>query len=277
MPRPSVADILAAARANRPADHDGAPDKGAKKENLRPAEAPQQATAVRSSPASAAAMLSEVRGGDEAGGGTSPPSVAAMLGSIRRAAVSASPLSTATMLDAVRERGARNSPPSVAEMLVAVRGEAGDHVSPPSVAEMLIAVGHRPRHTSSSSQTDAATPSAKEAARPSVAEILAAARGADGQGGGAKSTPAPSAPAPAQSRSTGRPSAAEIIARARGKAAPTVAKTTDAPKQAAGPPPIPLSVAEMVAALRSQTDEAVPTRAKPPRGGWFARLFETRV
>ena len=190
------------------------------------------------------------------GAAVSPPAVAAMLAAVRGGGASVS-----------------SSPPSVAGMLAAVRGEPdpGGSVSPPSVAAMVAAVTGRAVETKTAAKLKPAEAKKPAGARPSVADILAQARGGKQAAG-------------AETRAEAKPtklSTAEILARARG-IAPAAAKPAAAPKAKRddGPPPIPLSVAEMVAALRErEAADAVPSRRKRPGRSpksWLARVFGSR-
>ena len=211
-------------------------------------------------------MLSAVTGGDGTPPERSPASVAAMLAAVRGNAT---------------EGTVSASPPSIREMLAAVRGDAAGTdgaVSPPSVAAMLGAVGVRAAAPAGASRAEPAKATSAGGARPSVAEILAAARAADG---GDSPAPTPAATKPAAAAAGKRPSVAEMLARARGEdggAAPVPAakpaKAGNVGKtEPDGPPPVPLSVGEMIRALRDRDRRAAVARPAAPRGGWFSRLF----
>ena len=218
-------------------------------------------------------MLADVRGGS--GELVSPPSAAAMLAAVRGDGSSeASPPSVAAMLAAVRgepvpaadSAPARSSPrdgekkpmptgrrPSVSAILAKARSQDGD-----------------PQDSDAKPQAASAPAAKGDGGKRSVADVLAAARSADGAGKAAAKS-APAKPAAKQ-----RPSTADILAKARGKAVPAAAAK---PKETAptGPPPVPLSVPEMVAAIRAREAPVEPARPRRSSRGWWARLFGSRV
>ena len=217
--------------------------------------------------------------------GVSPPSAAAMLVAVRGGAGvngAASPPSTRAMLDAVRgDAGDASSPPSVAAMLAAVRGEPVPSVEKPRPAdapreEPVTPTAGRPSvaailaaaRAKDGGDAPAKPQAVKAGGKKSVADILAAARAADG---GVK----PAAKPPA---ATKRPSTADILAKTRGKAAPAKIRAVAAEPAAPVPPPVPLSVPEMVAQLRAKEGAAVvPARPPGSRRGWWARLFGSKA
>ena len=201
-----------------------------------------------------------------------PPNVRRMLDAVRGENAAAAPPSVSAMLDAVRGGERHDSPPSVAAMVAEVRG--GGAVSPPSTAAMLAAVRGVPVRAKRKATAPAAAAKGP-AKKRSVADILAAARAADGGGAESKTAATPAKPA------GGRPSVADILAKARGKAVANPKsgeQSSRLDRKADAPAPIPLSVAEMVRELRAR-ERAVTVSTKPRRsvGGWFVRVFGSRA